>query len=107
MGCSASVSVFVVALGLFRSSRQHDLPFKLSPPLVCILAGSSAALGALLCLALSLKDVVARRMARGDPVHPMLRIYFGGGIRCLACWSGTIILLVFVVSVVFSTHAVR
>ena len=106
IGCSALVSVFVVALGLFWSSRQHDLPFKISPPLVCILAGVSAALGALLCLALSFKDVVARRIERGDPVHPMSRIYFGGGIRCLAYWSATIILLVFAVSVIVSTLAV-
>ena len=42
-------------------------------------------------LALSLRDVVRRRMSEGESVNPLLRLYLASGKLSLALWAGTAI----------------
>jgi hypothetical protein len=105
-GCSL-VSVFVVLLGVYRGVRRGSLAIELTTPLIVGLAAASVALGALIGLALSLKDTVAQRLMRGDHVNPFLRIYFDGETRCVFAWFVTAIVLVLGVTVVFSTASIR
>ena len=53
--------------------------------------GATVLLSILVVLALSLKDVVRRRIGNGDPVHPLLRLYLASGKASLALWIGTVL----------------
>ena len=51
--------------------------------------GATVLLSVLVVLALSLKDVVHRRIAGGDAVNPLLRLYLASGKVSLVLWIGT------------------
>lgn len=83
----AGVATAVVVVGwVVKHSRDPKSHFELSTPLMVGLALGSLVVGAVLALALSLKDVVRRRMERGKRVSPLLRLLFGGGRGSLVLW---------------------
>ena len=97
-GC-AFATVFVVITAIVRGIRDGRLNIRLSPPLIAGMAGISAASGALLALVLSLKDVVRRRVIRGEPVNPVLKIYFGMGLWSLVAWFPTLLIVGFFIAI--------
>jgi len=74
----------------------------LSMPAKIAFLAVSAATGAIVVLGLLLRDVVVRRVQRGQRVNPLLRAYFGQGNGCLmlGLWFVTVILATFVVTLV-------
>jgi hypothetical protein len=92
MGGCALATIFIVITTTWRGVRTGQLPISLSAPLVAALTVASAVIGALLALALSLKDVVQRRINREEPVSPILRLYFGSGVQSLAVWFLTVLI---------------
>ncbi len=90
IGCSFA-TIFVVLVGTYRFHRDGDVKFDLTPGLIGLLGTGSAVLGAMIGLALSLKDTVEQRLERRDPVNPLLKLYFGGGTRCVVTWFFSVI----------------
>jgi hypothetical protein len=70
-----------------------------TPVKVTIVAGA-AVVGMLVVFLLSHRDVVVRRVEKGQRVNPLLRAYFGRGNGCLmlALWFVTVILATFLVT---------
>lgn len=94
MGGAGVATAAVVIAGAVKFSRDPKSHIELSTPLIVGLALGSLVLGAVLALALSLKDVVRRRIDRGKSVSPLLRLFFGGGRGSLALWFVLAIFLV-------------
>lgn len=94
MAGAAMVTVFIVVYGGRKAMSPSDLEALSIPGIVAVIALAAIA-GASLALALSLKDVVARRLAAGEPVNPILKVYFGLGLRSALIWIPTVILLTF------------
>ena len=88
MGGSAFVASLLVAITLIRDKDPKIA--SLSPITIAIATILVAIGGALLGLALSLKDTVQRRLERGAPVNFLLRLCFGMGIVSLLIWCVTI-----------------
>jgi hypothetical protein len=95
MGGSSIVATFAAVTSILRSNRNPHLHTDSLAPLLIVAAGISAVAGALAALALSLKDVVQRRVARGEPVNSVLRLYFGMGAWSLVAWFPTVIIVTF------------
>ncbi len=97
MGGCAFATIFIVITTTVRGIRGEQLHLSLSAPLIAALTVASAAVGASLALALSLKDVVQRRLAEREPVNPLLELYFGMGGFSLAVWFFTAIIGTFLI----------
>lgn len=93
---AALVAVFVVNLTIFR----EDLGFEPSTGMLVVVSLGSALVGAVLGLALSLKDVVENRLNRGRRVHPLLRLYLGSRKKSLAAWFVTVLVVAFIVIII-------
>jgi hypothetical protein len=66
---------------------------------------SISVVGAIVCVLLSLKDVVRRRLSEGKPVHLLLRICFGSGpATLLFLMLATMVLLVLGVIAMDALH---
>lgn len=98
MGGCAFATTFVVITTTLRGVLQDRLHLSLTATMIAALAGASAATGALLGLALSLKDVVRRRIALDEPVNPVLRLYFGTGGWSLVAWFMTVLSVTFLIT---------
>ena len=86
MGGGALATVFI-ALRSFRMQEAHALTDNTRIAILAV----AAALGAILGLALSLKDAVQRRKTAGKPVNPLLQLYFGAGVWSLLIWILTVV----------------
>ncbi len=85
LGAAVAVPVAVFVYGRKATRNSSSGPFSDSATLAMILIGSSA-VGAFLGAALSMKDVVDRRRANGQPVAFPLRLLFGFGIFSIFAW---------------------
>jgi hypothetical protein len=92
------VTGFVVTISAWDRALRGQLPIPLTIPTFATILVISADIGALLALALSLKDVVTQRVANGQPVNPILRVYLGMGIWSLVAWFPTILVAALVIS---------
>ena len=91
-GCAFVTTALVLSTTLKAIYRQR-LHIAVSTVLIVVLVGISAATGAFLALALSVKDVVRQRIARGEQVNLLLRIYFGMGFVSLVAWFPTVLVI--------------
>jgi hypothetical protein len=105
MGGCGFATAFVVVTTVLRGIHTGQLAFALSGLLISILIVTSFGVGAILALALALKDVVVRRITRGEPVSPLLRIYFGMRRRSLLVWFVTAIIATLVITIVIGVVA--
>jgi hypothetical protein len=89
----------VLSLKVVVKDPKDRSPEFSTPTKITILVGA-AVVGMLVVLLLSLRDVVVRRVERGQRVNPLLLAYFGRGNGCLmlALWSLTIMVATFVVT---------
>ncbi len=89
----------LVSLRAVLKDPKAGGPDSSTPVKVTIVSGA-AVVGMLVVLLLSLRDVVVRRVEKGQRVNPLLRAYFGRGNGCLmlALWFITIILATFIVT---------
>ena len=53
--------------------------------------GACVLISVVAVLALSFKDVVRQQIDQGEPVHPMLRLYFASGRLSLVLWIATVL----------------
>jgi len=84
VGAAIAVPV-VVLVASRRMARQGNDLFADGPTAVGVLAGC-AVVGAFLGAALSMKDVVAKRIEEGKPVNWFLRLFFARGILTVFAW---------------------
>jgi hypothetical protein len=72
-----------------------------SPPTQAIIAVGGAIVGALIVLILPLRDHVARRLAQGKRVNPLLRAYLGLGnlVLSLVLWLVTALIATFTITI--------
>jgi hypothetical protein len=93
MAAAALVADFALVLGAWKM-RAEDVSIDefLGSLNLGILAVTAVA-GAGTALLLSMKDVIRRRMDRGDSVNFLLRLYLGMGVRSLVAWLPTAFIL--------------
>ena len=96
----ATVTSFGVIEVLLESDFGPQGKLKLSATWIWVIGAASACLGAMIGLALLLKDTVGRRIERGSPVNPLLRILFGKGKTSLAIWFVSTMIAVFVLTII-------
>ncbi|WP_076351769.1 hypothetical protein [Paludisphaera borealis] len=99
-GCAA-VTGFVVVVSILRSRRQGSLGIDLTAQAIVALGLASAALGAGVGLALALKDVVRRRLDRGERVNPLLVLFFGYGVRSRVVWVSVLAFVIMAAIMMF------
>jgi hypothetical protein len=105
---SAFATTFVVFFSAQTAISNGPLKNELSLSLVAAIAGTTSAIGAFLALALSLKDVVERRVKRGDSVNPLLKLYLGLGFWSLVVWFPTALfaaIFITIAAAIWSTNA--
>ena len=88
----ALVASFVTVTAIIRGERQGTLHSSLTTKGYVWLGVGAGVLGMGFVLILSFKDAVVRRLERGEPVAPLLRLYFGKGARSYLAWFVTILL---------------
>ncbi len=89
MAAAALVADFCAVLGLWKM-RTNDVPIddflkSLNLGILAIVAVAGAGTS----LLLSLKDVIRRRIDRGDSVNFFLKLYLGMGVWSLVAWFPT------------------
>lgn len=87
-----------VGVGLKLWYRYMNVP-NVEAPIGCVcFTGATTAVSVFAVLALSLKDVVQRRIDEGRPVNLLLRCYLASGVLSLGLWIVTVILGMFLVA---------
>ncbi|MHC5539488.1 hypothetical protein ACYOEI_14820 [Singulisphaera rosea] len=99
MIAGAFVGVVVTMGSLFKEPGRGGLTT--ATPVKVAIAIIAAAVGAIVVLGLSLRDVVVRRVDQGKRVNFLLRAYFGQGNGCLmlALWFITVIVITLIVTI--------
>jgi hypothetical protein len=92
-GAVAGAAVTTAALLKGRQGAQGS---KLSIAELVLFAAGAGVIGAIMAIALSLKDVVERRIEQGKPVNLLLKLYFAFRWVSIAVWFVTIMVLVFI-----------
>ena len=96
----AAIVAPAIVFGASRKmARQGNELFADLPTTIGVLAGTSV-VGAFLGAALSMKDVVAKRIEDGKPVNWFLRLFFARGILTVLAWVPFfIVAMVFVLNI--------
>lgn len=82
---AAIVAPLIVFGATRKMARQGNDPFANTQTALAVLAGS-AVVGAFLGAALSMKDVVKKRIEDGKPVNWILKLFFARGIVTVFAW---------------------
>ena len=93
----AAVVTPVIVFASNRRGRNGGVNFLSDFPTAIAVFGGAAIVGAFLGAALSMRDVVDRRLADGKPVGSVLRLFFGRGITTVLVWIPLFIVLLVVV----------
>lgn len=99
----ALVSGYISLLVMLRDPKDGS-PAMPTPVKVTFVV-TAAVIGLLIVLLLLLRDVVVRRVEKGQRVNPLLRAYFGRGNGCMmmALWFVTVIVATFIVTMLLVT----
>ena len=95
--CSAVTLAMVAAV--FLEGEQEPLAVLAAPATVISMLGA-VVVGALIGVALSMKDVVEQRVREGKPVAFPLKLLFGFGFASALLWMLLVILTVFAVTMI-------
>ena len=96
IGAAVATPVIVVVMGL-RVQRKGGGNFPTDPLVLVTLAVCSAVVGALVGMALSLKDIVHARRAAGLPVSlPLRAMYCGGILSAIFIWGPIAVVLLII-----------
>lgn len=97
VGISVAVTVFIVMGVMLEAAMQNGGIAAI--PLAAFAGAFLSALlvGCVIGLVLELKDVVERRCAAGQAVHPIIRAYFGWRIWSLLLWFVTVLVVTILV----------
>ena len=99
MGGAALVLTCLALMMVMRVAEEQDPDY--ASPVILVVVGLLAAItGALLGLALSLKDVVASRLQAGQKVAFPLRLMFGMGVvSLLLVWVPLVIVMTLLITI--------